>query len=1014
MHGRLRSPGASRPAARWFGVAALFLTSACHKSASVVDAAADASPVQPAPEAGGNELDAGPAMPPDAAHDAGRDAQAIEGGFTIEPANCGSLASGDAAQRVRYESAVVAYGTPSGCVAETQTRTCLDGVLSAWSGTYEEVACRIEPPASCDGEMHNTQQSRVRYADAMPAAGQPCVSELQVRTCDNGTWTGWSGTLGAEQCVSTEPMCGDVPSGGQETRVRYASSQVPFGDECRSETQARTCSAGLFGPWSGSHTDLTCSVAAPKSCDGIPHGKTEQRERYAAVEVYSPATCVPESQTRTCHDGTWSDWTGSASELTCHRCTDADGDYHGEGCTLGRDCNDGSRDVYFGASEIEWNEVDEDCDGKRGRRLVLAESFQRRSLSRAVVYKGYALALDRPHAEVRALDALNETAARYDTPFDTSFAGDHKFANGVLLVAETTPGSNTWDGRMRVYQIEDPKLPPVAHGLIDDTLARLGELSADGKRLYVGDKNPRQLYDLSDVDNPKWLGNVAEPAGCTGSTYHDVGDYLAVRCTRAQPAQAELYVTKNLAALPALKDLTLVATSSDSLDIRAGLEGVVFRRVNWAPQDTLTGELTRVVWNAQGEPRTETFTRNGMIDSDFWPLSDGIAYLTHADDPWHPGLDTLCMASAQGTACAAVDGHAGGVIVAGARVVLQNGGVLRVFGRVGDVVSEVAPRWASIPYDYLNWVTVSESLVIGVASETMYIIDLSKSGQADALGAIGFSASASDLALDGTFAFADGRAGTYSVDLSNPLLAKVVSFVDGTCGSPKTTVAHDNDHVLTCAQHASIAWRSIGSDGQLGALQTGVEFTGAQSITNLVTDGATLYAGVDHTDFPMSSFGIPAGEVCAFSFTEGRLGELWSTVRTLGYRDFGTPGGLGVLGNRLVTHTVRKSASREPIKETRRLNRENGAVTAGPDLPSENQGIRRVRDALIFGNEIDAPAVRAARSGRSGLFALSAPDERVLPISPGAEIPRCSVLGAGADTVVCWGDDVYVLKVVRD
>lgn len=54
-----------------------------------------------------------------------------------------------------------------------------------------------------------------------------------------------------------------------------------------------------------------------RSCDGKPHGSTEQRLAYKTSSVPLGTTCESETQSRTCNDGTWNSWSGSFEFAEC-------------------------------------------------------------------------------------------------------------------------------------------------------------------------------------------------------------------------------------------------------------------------------------------------------------------------------------------------------------------------------------------------------------------------------------------------------------------------------------------------------------------------------------------------------------------------------------------------------------------------------------------------------------------------------------------------------------------------
>jgi len=54
-----------------------------------------------------------------------------------------------------------------------------------------------------------------------------------------------------------------------------------------------------------------------KTCDGKPNGSSETRQRYAQALVDDYRKCSAETQTRTCHNGTWSAWSGQGQASEC-------------------------------------------------------------------------------------------------------------------------------------------------------------------------------------------------------------------------------------------------------------------------------------------------------------------------------------------------------------------------------------------------------------------------------------------------------------------------------------------------------------------------------------------------------------------------------------------------------------------------------------------------------------------------------------------------------------------------
>jgi hypothetical protein len=116
------------------------------------------------------------------------------------PAACGDTPHGGSEQRVRFREALVAWN--AACEAETQSRACFDGVWSSWSGRHDVESCEVATPRPCAGAPHEAVEMRTRYREERPPDDQACATEEQSRQCVDGAWTGWSGTFAAAECVS--------------------------------------------------------------------------------------------------------------------------------------------------------------------------------------------------------------------------------------------------------------------------------------------------------------------------------------------------------------------------------------------------------------------------------------------------------------------------------------------------------------------------------------------------------------------------------------------------------------------------------------------------------------------------------------------------------------------------------------------------------------------------------------------------------------------------------------------
>jgi hypothetical protein len=105
-----------------------------------------------------------------------------------------------------YQQASVPYNQT--CRSEVQTRTCNNGSLSSYTGSFQSTSCRVLAPRSCSSPArdHNQSQTRVRYKDAQVMSDQSCVSETQTSTCVDGTYSAFTGTFAHSSCQVLNPM----------------------------------------------------------------------------------------------------------------------------------------------------------------------------------------------------------------------------------------------------------------------------------------------------------------------------------------------------------------------------------------------------------------------------------------------------------------------------------------------------------------------------------------------------------------------------------------------------------------------------------------------------------------------------------------------------------------------------------------------------------------------------------------------------------------------------------------
>jgi len=276
--------------------------------------------------------------------------QTCDNGFCISDSpDCEP--DGTSETRRRYENETVPLGQE--CVSEEQTRTCEEGSWSEWSGTYTFESCTPDEPADCDGGAHGEEQTRVRYEEDFIQQGEECNEETQTRVCDNGDWGDWSGTFTYDTCQVQEEDC----TGEEQTRVRYREAEAPYGSECASEEQIRTCTGTEWSEWSGSFAAESCEVLPPADCDGVAHGEEQERTMYETSSVPWGEACSEESQTRACDNGVWSEWSGIFTAETCEvlQPADCDGVAHGE---------EQQRTMYE-TSSVPWGDT---CNGESQTR----------------------------------------------------------------------------------------------------------------------------------------------------------------------------------------------------------------------------------------------------------------------------------------------------------------------------------------------------------------------------------------------------------------------------------------------------------------------------------------------------------------------------------------------------------------------------------------------------------------------------------------------------------------------
>ena len=194
---------------------------------------------------------------------------------------------GSTETRVRYEESSV--NAPSTCNQQIQSRACDNGDWENWTGTFSQTSCVVY--AQCGTSIHGSIETRVRYETLSVNAPASCSQETQSRICADGHWADWSGTYLQSSCT-VYAQCGSTQHGITISRTRYLESSVNAPETCLEEIQMRTCDDGSFTTWSGSYAFASCDVFA--QCGTTIHGEVELRTRYETSSVNAPTTCTSE------------------------------------------------------------------------------------------------------------------------------------------------------------------------------------------------------------------------------------------------------------------------------------------------------------------------------------------------------------------------------------------------------------------------------------------------------------------------------------------------------------------------------------------------------------------------------------------------------------------------------------------------------------------------------------------------------------------------------------------------
>jgi hypothetical protein len=235
--------------------------------------------------------------------DEGPDGWTIEGGRIRLP---------EGVCKPRPDGSKLRVVVSTACAAKTsEAPTC-----GAWSSVNTPI--ETPPPPmfgddACGGSNH-----------------QPCGHcGTQTRMCQNGKWSDWSGCTGEGECAASDAKA--CAGGGTQTCGNDCRWGGCLGGACTGPTtqacghcgtQTRTCTNGVFSEWSACTGEGVCAPGATQGCgqggtsvcDGTCHAGT------CMPSCTGPATQACGNcgtQSRTCNNGTWSDWTSCAGQGAC-------------------------------------------------------------------------------------------------------------------------------------------------------------------------------------------------------------------------------------------------------------------------------------------------------------------------------------------------------------------------------------------------------------------------------------------------------------------------------------------------------------------------------------------------------------------------------------------------------------------------------------------------------------------------------------------------------------------------
>ena len=232
--------------------------------------------------------------------------------------------------RIIAESAI-STGTTSAPVDITTTAASDQAFL-----IYQD-PLSIETSSTLEFYAENVVQKKGALPGSVKKESVTSVSSTEkyvITTSATATTTSTSASKTVSSDSSTNSQsCGSLGNGDHNTRVKYQTATVAYGEKCASETQTQTCTGSTLGDWTGTFTFDTCTVeSAPAILDtlaptgGSIHinwrtplswdnngGDTFTSSRNVTLLLHAGddvgVTSVSISNTNNCADGDWEDYT---------------------------------------------------------------------------------------------------------------------------------------------------------------------------------------------------------------------------------------------------------------------------------------------------------------------------------------------------------------------------------------------------------------------------------------------------------------------------------------------------------------------------------------------------------------------------------------------------------------------------------------------------------------------------------------------------------------------------------